>query len=923
MTGNVLSVAKSGIAADTPSTTIPPPPPLAAHPKEEIKLKDPPVAPASDSDVAIEETATLSMPPPPTTIPVVSTTTTTRIPPPPPPPEVPLPRGMGVIHPDTPIPNTDAAFRLLRKFAVKTRAKIPQAYGGTKPTSILGYLLQVGTGRSAQNDPVFTPYAHLMSVLYSNDDDSGSSTPSTSEDDETDRTVERIMGHSGDSMAKVRLAVASFCHLFSVIGHASSQAAEGEKRSDRLPMLNELLATSMDTAQALVAHGCLDDVLIGRPQPGLARDGPPVMAEYQPAACVLAESIFNANMSMEPIELAAMKFLLTTGCHVTGENGHALLRGSHLLQAIRVLYHVYLTTASDANRTTARAALQQLVTGVFVRMSRTETNHPTVTSSEAAAALSSRWTRDGFPSENHRDAFLVLRSLCKLSMRSLPDPKMHSHVGLQSSGSTALWDAKSKDGPSSNNNNDNNNDSSRTTNNIPPPPPVASSPSAATKGNNGSHEVPPSPRTPHDEEEDYEDYDDHHNQPHQQPPPPRMEGLSMTEPVGTATAHERPQLLYTSAIHPALESKILALELLTYVFKHTDMSGKFVQRCGPQFHYAVRNYLCVSLLKNCTSDNTYVVNLSLRLFVPLIHNFRSHLKTEIEAFVTNVFFVILDSKNSPAEHKHLVVTLFEDICSDSTTLAEIFLNYDCDLSAVDLFHRIVNTLSRVSRTGIDDAAKPSSMSFVAGAGAARLEKQRGEHRELRLEAMKALRQVLASLHGSIVEPMDHKQPPQPSQPQMPSISLAVSTSTSFGDDTSAAPAPPLATASPPLDNVKQNLVQIYDSKKKRRSEESEVLLRFNQKPSAGIAYAAKCGHLDGDDPTDVARWLLKNKDSLDKTQIGEYLGREAEYQNGFCLKVLHNYVNLVDFAGLQFDDAIRYYLSGFRLPGEAQKVRTS
>lgn len=851
---------------------------------------------------------------------------------------------MGIIHPDTPIPNTDAAFRLLRKFASKTRPKIPQAYGGTKPTSILGYLMQVGSGsKSGQKDPVFTPYAHLMSVLYTGDeardsDSSSSTTATTTTDvDDTDRTVERIMGHAGDSMAKVRVAIASFCHLFSVIGHASSQAAEVEKRSDRLLLLNELLATSMDTAQALVAHGCLDDVLIGRPLPIVSRgddassSGLPEIAEYQPAACVLAESIFNANMSMEPIELAAMKFLLTTGCHVTGENGHALLRGSHLLQAIRVLYHVYLTTTSDANRTTARAALQQLVTGVFVRMSRTETTHhpatadastarATATGGGASTVFSSKWTRDGFPSENHRDAFLVLRSLCKLSMRSLPDPKMHSHVGLQSSGSTVLWDAKSKDGPGNNNTSSHNNNAV-----IPPPPPpppsVAASPSVSTpKGTNGGHGRDPlsPPRTPqHDDDEDYDDYDDHHHSAPQQQPPivPRAEGTTSE----TTGSQERPQLLYTSAIHPALESKILALELLTYVFKHTDMSGKFVQRCGPQFHYAVRNYLCVSLLKNCTSDNTYVVNLSLRLFVPLIHNFRSHLKTEIEAFVTNVFFVILDSKNSPAEHKHLVVTLFEEICSDPTTLAEIFLNYDCDLSAVDLFHRIVNTLSRVSRTGMDDAAKPSSMSFVAGAGAARLEKQRGEHRELRLEAMKALRQVLGSLHGSIVEPMNQKQSQQQQLAQMPSIPVAAST----GEEASA-PAPPVAAAvSHSPDNVKQNLVQIYDSKKKRRQEESEVVLRFNQKPVAGIAYAAKCGHLDGDDPTDVARWLLKNKDLLDKTQIGEYLGREAEYQNGFCLKVLHSYVHLMDFAGLMFDDAIRFYLSGFRLPGEAQKVRLS
>ena len=67
--------------------------------------------------------------------------------------------------------------------------------------------------------------------------------------------------------------------------------------------------------------------------------------------------------------------------------------------------------------------------------------------------------------------------------------------------------------------------------------------------------------------------------------------------------------------------------------------------------------------------------------------------------------------------------------------------------------------------------------------------------------------------------------------------------------------------------------------------------------------------------------VVNNKDRFDKTQIGEYLGREPDYQDGFSLKVLHAYVNAMDFSGLMFDDAIRFYLSGFRLPGEAQKVR--
>jgi brefeldin A-inhibited guanine nucleotide-exchange protein len=216
----------------------------------------------------------------------------------------------------------------------------------------------------------------------------------------------------------------------------------------------------------------------------------------------------------------------------------------------------------------------------------------------------------------------------------------------------------------------------------------------------------------------------------------------------------------------------------------------------------------------------------------------------------------------------------------------------------------------VAKTADDTtAADSSSMSFVAGAGAVRMEKMRSEGRELRLEAMRALRQVLASLYASIVEPM--AKPGDVNMDYDAASEKRLETPTKL----------PPSSSSGNADDEK-TLVQIYDSKKKRRAEESEAVLRFNQKPSAGIKYAAQCGHVDGKDPQDVARYLQKNKDIFEKTQIGEYLGREPTYQEGFALKVLHEYIYMMDFTGLEFDDAIKYYLSGFRLPGEAQKVRS-
>ncbi|EGB11344.1 hypothetical protein AURANDRAFT_15836, partial [Aureococcus anophagefferens] len=140
-----------------------------------------------------------------------------------------------------------------------------------------------------------------------------------------------------------------------------------------------------------------------------------------------------------------------------------------------------------------------------------------------------------------------------------------------------------------------------------------------------------------------------------------------------------------------MQSKVLSLELLLSVLEHAGPSF----RGGARFVGAVRQYLCVSLLKNCTSNVTHVVALSLRIFVALISKFRDHLKAEIEVFIHHIFLRILDSDNSTHEHKMLVLEVFHKLCGDTDSLVEIFLSYDADFESVDVFKHIVVALARV------------------------------------------------------------------------------------------------------------------------------------------------------------------------------------------------------------------------------------
>jgi len=89
---------------------------------------------------------------------------------------------------------------------------------------------------------------------------------------------------------------------------------------------------------------------------------------------------------------------------------------------------------------------------------------------------------------------------------------------------------------------------------------------------------------------------------------------------------------------------------------------------------------------------------------------------------------------------------------------------------------------------------------------------------------------------------------------------------------------------------------------------------FNRKPSKGIDFLMSTKKI-GNSPEDVASFL-KNTTGLNPTIIGDYLGEREE----FPLKVMHGYVDSFNFEGMDFGESIRYFLRGFRLPGEAQKI---
>jgi Sec7-like guanine-nucleotide exchange factor len=130
-----------------------------------------------------------------------------------------------------------------------------------------------------------------------------------------------------------------------------------------------------------------------------------------------------------------------------------------------------------------------------------------------------------------------------------------------------------------------------------------------------------------------------------------------------------------------------------------------------------------------------------------------------------------------------------------------------------------------------------------------------------------------------------------------------------------------------------------DSLAKQRTQKTEMAkaaMKFNFKPKNGIALLIQNGLVTkipkkDEEASEEAKAeyeqamfdhmksvvkFLKTAPSLDKTMIGEFLGKSEEYNIG----MLDTFLGEYSFRAVYMVDALKIMLSGFRIPGEGQVV---
>lgn len=66
-------------------------------------------------------------------------------------------------------------------------------------------------------------------------------------------------------------------------------------------------------------------------------------------------------------------------------------------------------------------------------------------------------------------------------------------------------------------------------------------------------------------------------------------------------------------------------------------------------------------------------------------------------FLENIFLKIIKSPHSTYAHKKMALKVIHKLCSDSHTIVEVFLNYDCDMDSSGIFQLIVERLEKTAQ----------------------------------------------------------------------------------------------------------------------------------------------------------------------------------------------------------------------------------
>ncbi|KAG5838550.1 hypothetical protein ANANG_G00224830 [Anguilla anguilla] len=644
-----------------------------------------------------------------------------------------------------------------------------------------------------------------------------------------------------------------------------------------------IVSTSLDCLQKLIAYGHITGNA-----PDSSAPGKRLIDRLVETIC----NCFQGPQTDEGVQLQIIKALLTavTSPHIEIHEGTVLL-------TVRTCYNIYLASRNLINQTTAKATLTQMLNVIFTRM-------------ETQAALEAR--------EQEKERQRLQQPIPETS----PSPATPGDAPV---------DTPSVNGQSEEGGAEDEGDVLESSQDAPTLPDVSVVPNAAqpdVEEQKGGAEV----------EEDGGGEKEAEEAPavKDQPEPETGQvSLQVNGIVDDRTSESSTDILDADAMHggPAaarfshvlqkdaflvfrslcklsmkpladgppdpksheLRSKVVSLQLLLSVLQGAGP----VFRTHEMFVNAIKQYLCVALSKNGVSSVPDVFELSLAIFLTLLSHFKVHLKMQIEVFFREIFLTILETSSSSFEHKWMVIQTLTRICADAQCVVDIYVNYDCDLNAANIFERLVNDLSKIAqgRSGQELGMTPLQELSLRKKG---------------LECLVSILKCMVEWSKDLyVNPNLLANLGQERPAEVEGVEGRLSDHLAFRRDSASSLD---STVSSGFQGSQPDHPEQYEVIKQQKEVIEHGIVLFNKKPKRGIQYLQEQGML-GVSAEDIAQFLHQ-EERLDTTQVGEFLGENVRFNK----EVMYCYVDQLDFCGRDFVSALRAFLEGFRLPGEAQKI---
>eukprot|EP01054_Gregarina_sp_Poly1_P011027 Gregarina_sp_Poly_1__11026@NODE_87_length_15225_cov_52_775630_g75_i0_p1_GENE_NODE_87_length_15225_cov_52_775630_g75_i0NODE_87_length_15225_cov_52_775630_g75_i0_p1_ORF_typecomplete_len2037_score289_52Sec7/PF01369_20/2_2e03Sec7/PF01369_20/1_5e62Sec7_N/PF12783_7/8_6e33Sec7_N/PF12783_7/1_3e03DCB/PF16213_5/1_8e08DCB/PF16213_5/2_6e03DCB/PF16213_5/9_2e03_NODE_87_length_15225_cov_52_775630_g75_i0836193 len=368
-----------------------------------------------------------------------------------------------------------------------------------------------------------------------------------------------------------------------------------------------------------------------------------------------------------------------------------------------------------------------------------------------------------------------------------------------------------------------------------------------------------------------------------------------------------------------LELRSLGLTLLNVAL---ETGGEIIAQ-SPELVLVIQEHVCKSLLLNSQTESLFVLSMTLRCIFNLFMYLKKHLKVQLEMFFNSLHLKVASESIQPhpksnskrrkdgfltnffiCEKRELALESLNEFCREPDLILELYENYDCDLRCTNLFQLLVETLGRVADPFTEAAAPLRSVekqtqqayqAYQVVVFASKLYRHK-PNQPVSLKALAkftSLNRLAFSGLSAVCKTLAFRCMWDTRGPYIrPGLE-------EVEDECSA--------------NDKLEYLKMQRDWKRRLAQGAQI---FNSEPFRCLPALQNLQLLPTPASADAVAEFLRTTPGLDLRLIGEYLAKPGDW----AAQVRSAFVSQIDFAGVAVVEALRIFLSSFRLPGEAQQI---